>query len=180
MPAQPAWFHRLEEILEELRALESSHLDRLAVQNLFRVRERRARQIMAGLPALQVGNAVAVEREALIVRLEKTAGGDRFQWEMTRRARLVEDLDRTRRQLAARRVRIPAAADVRDRAVRELGGGIELRPGELRIDFYGAEDLAAKLFEISQAMANDWQAFAKAVEQDASSLPRSGTPAANH
>lgn len=172
MPAQPAWFHRLDEILEELRALEISHLDRLAVERVFRVRERRARQIMAGLPALQVGNAVAVERQALIARLENTAAGDRFQWETSRRARLVEDLDRTRRQLAARRVRIPAAADVRDRSVRELTGGIELRPGELHIQFYGAEDLAAKLFELSQAMANDWQAFARAVEQDASSLPR--------
>ena len=164
MPAQPAWFHRLDEILEELRALEISHLDRLAVQNLFQVRERRARQIMAGLPALQVGNAVAVERPALISRLENTAAGDRFQWEMRRRARLVEDLDRTRRDLAARRVTIPAAADVRNRRVCELSGNIELRPGELRIRFYGAEDLAAKLFELSQAMANDWQAFAARVK----------------
>jgi hypothetical protein len=36
----------------------------------------------------------------------------------------------------------------------------------LRIEFYGAEDLAAKLFELSQAMANDWQAFARAVEEE--------------
>jgi hypothetical protein len=170
VPAQPAWFHRLEEILEELRALQISHLDRLAVQRLFQVRERRARQIMASLPALQVGNAVAVSRQALIARLEHTAAGDRFRWEAARRARLADHLDRARRELAARRVRIPTAASVRDRSVRELGSGIELRPGELRIQFYGAEDLAAKLFEISQAMANDWQAFARAVEQDASSL----------
>ena len=54
----------------------------------------------------------------------------------------------------------------------ELGGGIEVRPGELRSEFYGAEDLAAKLFEISQAMANDWQDFARAVEQDTSSAPK--------
>jgi hypothetical protein len=37
---------------------------------------------------------------------------------------------------------------------------IEVRPGELRICFAGAEDLAAKLFELSQAMANDWDRFA--------------------
>src|ERR1022692_2533330 len=43
MPYQPAWFHRLDEILETLRAMESSHLDRRAVQKLFGVRERRAR-----------------------------------------------------------------------------------------------------------------------------------------
>src|ERR1700686_1191349 len=164
MPYQPAWFHRLEEILETLRGMESSHLDRLAVQRLFGVRERRARQLMAGLPGLRAGNASAVLRLALIARLEETASGGGFQWETNRRARVVEELDRTRRQLAARRVRIPAAADVEDRRLRDLSGDIKLKPGELRIEFYGAEDLAAKLLELSKAMANDWPAFARAVE----------------
>jgi len=166
MPSQPAWFHRLDEILETLRGMESSHLDRLAVQKLFGVRERRARQLMAGLPGLRAGNASAVLRQALIARLEETAQGGLFQWEVNRRARVVEELDRTRRQLPARRVRIPAAPDVQDRRVRDLSGDIALKPGELRIEFFGAEDLAAKLFELSQAMANDWQAFARAVEEE--------------
>src|ERR1019366_2181615 len=78
MPAQPAWFHRLDGILSELRSLETEYLDRQAVETLFHVRERRARQLMAGLPSLQVGNAVAVRRQALIERLENTAHGDRF------------------------------------------------------------------------------------------------------
>src|ERR1039457_6018905 len=105
MPYQPSWFHRLDEILETLRGMESSHLDRLAVQKLFAVRERRARQLMAGLPGLRAGNAFAASRQALIVRLEETAKGGLFQWEVNRRARVVEELDRTRRHLAARRVR---------------------------------------------------------------------------
>lgn len=131
---------------------------------MFGVRERRARQIMAGLPALQVGNAVAVERLALITRLEGIRAGNRFQQEISRRARLVEHLERTRQHLAARRVRIAAATDVHQRSVRELAAGIDLRAGELRIQFYGAEDLAAKLFELSQAMANDWNTFAQTIE----------------
>ena len=165
MPAQPAWFHRLEEILEELRALEISHLDRLAVQRMFGVKERRARQIMAGLAGLRVGNAFAVERQALIARFENTAGGARFRWEIARRGRLTEELDRTRQQLAARRVRIKVEA--RERTEKNLAAGIELRPGELRIQFRGAEDLAAKLFELSQAMASDWTAFARKAEDSA-------------
>jgi len=88
--------------------MESSHLDSLAVQRLFGVREQRARQLVAGLPGLRAGNASAVLRQALIVRLEEMAQGGLFQWETNRRARVVEELDRTRRQLAARRVRIPA------------------------------------------------------------------------
>jgi hypothetical protein len=169
MPAQPYWFHRLDEILAELRALGVSHLDRLAVQKLFRIRERRARQIMAGLPCLQIGNAVAIERQALIARLENTAAGGRFQWEIARRSRVAEDLDLARRQLAARGVRIPAAAGLEERSALNLGVGIELRPGQLRIEFSGAEDLAAKLFELSRAMANDWPAFAQKVDAP---LPR--------
>jgi len=161
MPYQPAWFHRLDEILETLRGMESSHLDRLAVQRLFGVR---ARRLMAGLPGLRAGNASAVLRLALIARLEETAAGGLFQWETNRRARVVEELDRTRRRLAARRVRIPAAADVEERRLQDLSGDIALKPGELRIEFYGAEDLAAKLLELSKAMANDWPAFARAVE----------------
>ena len=45
MPAQPACFHRLDEILSDLRSMTSTHLDRAAVEKLFRVRQRRARQI---------------------------------------------------------------------------------------------------------------------------------------
>ena len=32
------------------------------------------------------------------------------------------------------------------------------------LEFYGAEDLAAKLLELSKTMANDWRTFARAVE----------------
>jgi len=122
---------------------------------------------MAGLPGLRAGNAFAASRQALITRLEETAAGGLFQWEVNRRSRVVEELDRTRRQLPARRVRIPAAPDVQDRRVRDLSWDIALKPGELRIEFFGAEDLAAKLFELSQAMANDWSAFARTVEDEA-------------
>jgi hypothetical protein len=180
MPAQPAWFHRLDGILSELRSLETEYLDRQAVETLFHVRERRARQLMAGLPSLQVGNAVAVRRQALIERLENTAHGDRFQWEISRRARLVESLDTLQKHAAGRRVRVPAAADARDRMVRDLAPGIELRPGELRIRFCGAEDLAAKLFELSQAMANDWCAFTKLVEEGAPRRPQGATDLGYH
>ena len=81
MPAQPAWFHRLDEILSALRAMIYSHLDRAAVEKLFRVRQRRARQIMADLEGLRVGNAAAVSREALIARLcRRLTGAGGWRW----------------------------------------------------------------------------------------------------
>lgn len=164
MPAQPAWFHRLDEILCELRGLETDYLDRQIVERVFGVRERRARQLMAGLPCLQIGNAVGVSRPALIERVQNTAAGERCQWELRRRARVSDALDVMRKQAAARRVPVPVPGGVHDRVVSDLPSDVELRRGELRILFGTAEDLAAKLFELSQAMANDWQAFVTAVE----------------
>ena len=57
MPSKPAWFHRLPEILEVLRSMDATHLDRQAVETLFGVAPRRARQLMAGLPGIRAGNA---------------------------------------------------------------------------------------------------------------------------
>jgi hypothetical protein len=165
MPAQPSWFQRLESILAELRRLDMACLDRQAVEKLFRVKQRRARQLMAGLPSIQVGNAVAVDRMALIARLENTAAGEAFRWEMSRRSRLAERIDSLRKHATAARVRLRAGSEARDRTlVGTLGESIELAGGELRIRFAGAEDLAAKLFELSQAMVNDWEAFQMNVE----------------
>jgi hypothetical protein len=38
-------------------------------ERIFGVRQRRARQLMGGLPTLQIGNALAIPRRALIERL---------------------------------------------------------------------------------------------------------------
>ena len=68
MPAKPTWFPRIGSILAELRISKSDYLDRHAVERIFGVRQRRARQLMGGLPTLQIGNALAIPRCALITR----------------------------------------------------------------------------------------------------------------
>lgn len=164
MPAQPAWFHRLDSILSELQALEADYLDRQAVERLFGVRQRRARRLIEGLPCLRIGNAVAVERVALVRRLEAVAAGDQFEREVSRRTRVAESLELLRKHAAAQRVRVPVTLDVRERTFSNLAPGIQLGPGQLRIEFQSAEDLAAKLFELSQAMANDWDSLTRTIE----------------
>ena len=71
MPEEPAWFPRIGSILAELRISKSDYLDRHAVERIFEVRQRRARQLMGGLPTLQIGNALAIPRRALIERLQQ-------------------------------------------------------------------------------------------------------------
>jgi hypothetical protein len=92
--------------------------------------------------------------------------------ERDRRARLADELEKTRRLAPGRNVRIDTAADVRDRVLADLPAGIHLRPGELRIEFFGAEDLLRHLYELSQAMVNDFGRFQTAVED--STVPGQG------
>ena len=158
MPAQPAWFSHLPAILTQLAELDCEYLDRQAVERIFGVGERRARQLMAGLPALQVGNAVAVSRSALLERMRSTLGGARFQWEAQRRRRVSSFLQEARKHAAAASVALPVP---RSGAFADLSADIVLDPGELRVRFVGAEDLAAKLYALAQAMAEDWGAFEK-------------------
>ena len=53
----------------------------------------------------------------------------------------------------------------RRRRFGDLPAAIHLTPGELRIAFTDAPDLAAKLVELSQAIAHDWTGFMRAVEE---------------
>ena len=161
MPAQPSWFQKLDQILEELRGLPVSHLDRRAMEKLFGVGERRARQLMKGLPCLQVGNAVAIERLALITQLENRARSPECGREMARRERVEKTLAQLRRQARARKVDLPVPSEKLDRRADNLAPGILLTPGTLTIRFDGPRDLAGKLFELSQAMINDWGSFEK-------------------
>ena len=88
MPSQPAWFHRLDEILGALRSMTSPHLDRAAVEKLFRVRQRRARQIMVGLD---------------LARRQLAAQHVRIPAAVDVRERLLEDLSASQGQMEAQR-----------------------------------------------------------------------------
>ncbi len=69
-----------------------------------------------------------------------------------RRTRLVGQLTEARRLASGRHVRIDTADGGRDRVLKDLPAGIHLEPGELRIEFEGAEDLLRHLYELSQAI----------------------------
>ena len=120
---------------------------------------------MTGLPGIRVGNAAAISRLALIERMRETAASGVYQWAVARRGRVVEELGRTRRELAARRVQIPVSPAGAHRRFGDLPEAIRLSEGGLRMAFSGAEDLAAKLVELSQAMPHDWTGFMRTVEE---------------
>ena len=112
----------------------------------------------------KVGQTLLLDRGKLIARLEAIQGGAAFEHEQQRKTRILDELERARRLAPARKVRIAVAPDVHERVVADLPTGVHLRPGELRIEFFGTEDLLRHLFELSQAIVNDYQRFEALVE----------------
>lgn len=151
-------------ILPRLRALPLDYVDPQTIEKVFAVSRSEAYRILRNLDTLGLTGLLLVRRDALIQWIEAFVQSAEAQCEIRRVERIDEMLKTIRRNAAGSRIRVPAAADVRSRLLRDLPGGIELHPGELRVSFFGAEDLAAKLFELSQAMANDWRNFEAAVE----------------
>jgi hypothetical protein len=160
MPAQPTWFPRLPQILAELRALEKApYIDRQAFERLFGVRDRRARVLMSRFEGTQIGNAWAIDRRRLIGALETIQRGEEFQYEHRRRQRVAAVYEQAKREHPARQVQIPVTRDDLGHTLTSLPSGVELGPGELRIRFSSLEDFLTKLFELGQAVQNDFETF---------------------
>jgi hypothetical protein len=140
-------------------------IDRAVFERLFGVRRRRAIQLMHFFGGYQAGRTFLLDRLQLMGQLEPLQAGAEFVLEAKRKQRLTETLDRVRRHRAAARVVLLVAAGGLDRRLGDLPNGIRLEPGSLHVEFRKAEELLAKLFALSKAAANDFEAFRHAVER---------------
>lgn len=70
MPAKPQWLLQIPQILEQLRAMDVPVVDRGACEKLFGVRRRQAVDLMHRFGGYQSGNAVLLDRGALIIQLQ--------------------------------------------------------------------------------------------------------------
>lgn len=151
--------------MAEIRALPCPVVDRAVIEKTFHLGRRRAIQLLHAFGGFQTGKTFLIGRETLLGQLEAIRDGAAFQEEHLRRVRFTEQLDRARQLAPGKKIQIAAAPDVRDRRLADLPAGIHLKPGELRIEFFGTEDLLRHLFELSQAILNDYQRFQEIVEE---------------
>ena len=159
VPRKSEWIEQLPSALEELRGFPAPVIDRAVLEKILRIERRTAIRLLHRFGGFQTGKTFLIDRLQLIARLEAIDRGEDAAFERDRRTRLADELEKTRRLAPGRKVRIDAAPDVRDRRMKDLPAGIHLQPGELRIEFFGAEDLLRHLFELSQAMVNDFGRF---------------------
>jgi hypothetical protein len=164
MPARKTWLVRVAEIRAELSAMTAPVIDRAVCERLFRVRRRRALQLMQFFGGWQSSQALLIDRLDLLRQLEPLEAGADYVLTRRRRERLVEVLENARRQQRARRVQLPVEREAPDRGAESLPDGVLLDAGNLNVRFENAGDLLAKLYRLSQAAAADFDAFRRAAE----------------
>jgi hypothetical protein len=159
MAAKRQWLLRVPEIRQDVAALDVPVLDRALCQRLFQVGWRRAIDLMHTFGAYQTGQALLIDRTVLLRQLEALEAGTEFAIEQGRKQRLLDSLEKVRRHRAATRVVLPVAGDASLRTMVDLPPGVRLQPGSLSVEFGQAEELLAKLFELAQAAAHDFDGF---------------------
>jgi hypothetical protein len=164
MSMRKTWLLRLPEIREELAGMEVPVVDRAVFERLFGIRRRRAIQLMHFFGGYQSGRTFLLDRLQLMGQLEPIEAGAEFAREATRKQRLTEALEKIRRDRAGAKVVLPVEAGGVER-FGDLPEGIQLEPGSLHVEFEKAEELLGKLFELSKAAANDFEAFRNAAER---------------
>jgi len=159
MPAKPQWLLRLPEILAELSVLDVPVVDRAVCERLFRVRRRRAIDLIRCFGGYQAGRTFLVDRPKLLAQLEQIRDSPDFKMEWRRKERLAERLDAIRRLQAGARVAIAVEPETLRQRLADLPAGVGLSPGALHIQFQSLDELLSKLFALAQAIANDYEAF---------------------
>jgi hypothetical protein len=114
---------------------------------------------MAQLGAEKVAGNFVVKREALIVQLESIRDGPAYAAEVRRRQKVLE-------KLTARR-----GSEIRIRVSREdvfrktMPAGVSFSSNQMTVDFRDFEELLTRLYQVSSAMANDFESIKAFVEE---------------
>ena len=162
MPNKPSWLLRVNDILADLARPELASvpfLSRAAIENLFGLKRRQSIQIMHAVGGFQIGKAFVVARSDLTCWLRRASLGAQVGWEQARYARVEDTIAQVQHEREARRQRAVLPPTTLALKLEGLPPTVSLRPGELRIAFQGADDLFRQLFQLAQAMKNDYQRF---------------------
>ena len=154
------WYGRLEEIIEELRALPYPWVDRAALERSMRVGRRRAQQILQPCVTHRVGANGVADRNRLIAHLHALAESDPGYYEIKRRQQFLEKLDEWKRDWAANpRLPVEAPESIVNQRLENLPDGVQLGPGFILLRFNQSQEALEKLLALAMAIGNDLDRF---------------------
>jgi hypothetical protein len=161
MPAKPAWFNRLDEVVELLTSLPDRWIDRSTIEAVLGVGRRRAQQILRPLVTHTIGKNGLADRDDLIRHLRALAAGEVAFYEKARRARFASTIESLRRQAIHQpRVLVEAPSRIVNQRLENLPVGVRLMPGRIVLeDFRTPEEAKQKLLALIMAIGNDPEGF---------------------
>jgi hypothetical protein len=159
VPRKTEWIHRISGALKVLRQSSAPLIDRQEIERLLEVSGRHAIRILHRLGACEAGKNLFIAREELIARLASIHAGEDAQYERRRLGRLDHTLSRLAGDVRARQIRVEATPAAQDLHFPALPASVRLRPGRLEIDFDTPGELLTRLYELSQALVNDYGHF---------------------
>ena len=168
MPTTPLYLHRLAEGIETLRSLSSEWIDRRTLEEALSVSKWTAWRILKQCGAIDgPGGCLVCRRDSLLQQLQALAQDRRFAPEIARRQRVEQYLDGIVRYASRKNkeiVRNQAAVELLSSRFSNLPPGVELEPGELRIQFYGTEDFLQKFGAVVFALNNEYEEISSFIE----------------
>jgi hypothetical protein len=140
-------------------------LDRRTIEQLFAVRRRRANELMARFGGYRSGNTYLIERELLVFVLQRIAETGEVAYEIARRQKIADELAILDSRARARAVRLPVRQQ--GSAPLQLPPDITVCSGKLIVGFETVEELFARLYELAQAAAIDFERARLLIEKRA-------------
>lgn len=160
MPAKPAWYRKIEDVIQDLEALPRPFVDRATVEFLLGVGRRRAQQIMAPCVSERIGANALADRDALIAHLGRLARSQDRYYEIRRRQHFAEALARLRQQrIDHPSLLVEAPVEVVNQEFENLPDGVKLERGRITVDFEEPRQALEKLLALSMAISNDFLHF---------------------
>lgn len=154
-----SWTTRIPLILQHLATDAKPVYTRPEVAALFNIGRSRAADLMKIAGAeVRNGAEATVSRGNLRYYIERCPEAKAYLIEQERKEKLARQLVQTAEDLRLRQIEIPAQRSDRWARWKDLPN-VELAPGRLTITFGDAGELLRSLLKISQAMANDFEAF---------------------
>ena len=171
MPAKPSYCHRLTEGILALEGLSTDWVDRRQLEEALGISKTVAWRVLRRCGARQgPGNTIVCRRTELIEGLKRLEqDGGKFEYEIRRRNRLEDYLNRMRAYLAASREKVAPdseALSLRNTRFSSLPSSVTLTPRSLHIDFSSPEDFLKAFGAVVFALSNDYEAVRDFIEAD--------------
>jgi hypothetical protein len=164
VPAKPAWYSKINDVIRELEALPRPFVDRAAVEFLLGVGRRRAQQILAPSITDRIGSHGLADRDAFIAHLRRLAEGDGGYYERQRRRKVGAILAQLQKERLERpQLLVEAPVQLLTQALENLPEGVLLEPGRITVTFDQPQQALEKLLALAMAISNDFDRFERQV-----------------